>query len=34
MVRASLGAAIYRRWPFPAMSQETETRSLRDGGRS
>jgi hypothetical protein len=33
MVRASLGAAIFCRWPVPAISQEPETRGLRDGGR-
>ena len=33
IVRASLGAAIFRRWPLPAISQESETRGLRDGGR-
>jgi len=33
-MRASLGAAIFRRWPVPATSQESETRGLRDGGRS
>ena len=31
-MRASLDAAIFRRWPFPATSQKTETRGLRDGG--
>jgi len=33
MVRASLNAAIFRRWPNPAISQESETRGLCDGGR-
>ena len=33
MVRASLDAAIFGRWPVPATSQESETRGLRDGGR-
>ena len=30
MVRASLGGAIFCRWPLPATSQESETRGLRD----
>jgi hypothetical protein len=33
MVRASLGAAIFCGWPVPAISQESETRGLGDGGR-
>ena len=32
-VRASLDAAIFRRWPVPATSQQSETRGLGDGGR-
>ena len=32
-MRASLGTAIFRRWPVPAISQEAETRGLGDGGR-
>lgn len=33
IARASLEAAIFHRWPFPATSQESETRGLSDGGR-
>ena len=33
MVRASLKAAIFRGWPVSAISEESETRGLGDGGR-
>src|SRR6476646_8427623 len=33
IARASLEAAIFREWPVPATSKESETRSLRDSGR-
>jgi hypothetical protein len=33
MTRASLNPAIFCRWPFSAISQQSQTRGLGDGGR-
>src|SRR5262245_27794701 len=33
IMRASLSAAIFHGWPVPAISQQSEARGLRDGGR-